>query len=355
MRDKVGIRIDCSNEIGTGHFKRALAIRDYLNTLNVDSELVFGDFDQSLCEKMDRNDIPYKIIRRVGFEKEIQYWKENSRYYSLILFDISHKKTWKHLAELSELIAYIKLQDTATVFLDGCGPEMCANHIDLDLDLLIVPYECESPKNIHCPVLIGAKYFIFNKDYLKLKPRPCENVKNILFTFGGSDPTGISLIALDVISALQSSKKYDQITFKIVIGEAFSSELTTVIENNNSVKHIQAPDNLCRFINEADIVICATGLTKYEVLLYRKPGIHISINQDLAKINKTLAHKGCCIDLGEQSMSTKDKLKAALDKLVDDYQFRNAIINNTLDIVDGKGGMRVAASLKELANSKRSG
>jgi len=348
MKPKVAIRVDYSNELGTGHFMRALSIRNYLGKENIDSELVFGEFDDSLCERLDRDNISYKVIAGSGFEKEILFWNSIKNDYSLVLFDISHKKTWADLPGLCTLLQFLKRQNMRTAFFDGCGAEMCARKINMDIDLLIIPYECEVPQSIQSPVLNGAEYFIFGNDCREFKSQPLKDVKNVLFTFGGADPTNLSLLGLDVAQELKGSAAFENITFSIVIGPAFSPSLVRCIEEVDSVKIIKAPARLDEYIKDADIIVCATGLTKYEVLRYSKPSIHISINKELANINKSLAQKGCCIDLGEQSPDTKENLKTAIVKLVQDDLSRKVLIDNSCGVVDGKGGTRITTSLLEL-------
>ena len=123
-------------------------------------------------------------------------------------------------------------------------------------------------------LFLGPGYFIFDDNLLGDKIIFDKNLKNIVISFGGSDPTNLTFKVTEQLVSLA----FKNTCFHIVTGPGYKNSqalCTLICEQGKNFKIIKNPDNIIPYFEAADYVICAGGRTMYELLYLQKDFIPI--------------------------------------------------------------------------------
>ncbi len=126
-------------------------------------------------------------------------------------------------------------------------------------------------------LLLGSEYFISDGQFetVQRKTGRQNDQFSVLITFGGSDPTGLTL---KVLKALAKSV-YPEFVFKIVLGPGFTEkeEVDDIVTCFPSkIEVFKSPPDLLPFFNDCDLTICAGGRTLYELVALKVPTLAIA-------------------------------------------------------------------------------
>ena len=195
----------------------------------------------------------------------------------------------------------------------------------------------------------GGGYTVINGSF-RDKPFHLRNirkdVKNILITMGGSDPTCQTEKILNALLDLNLNLNID-----VVIGMAYREKLQ-VASNRLQVKIHHDVKNMAELMAKADIAFVAGGITLYEAASMGLPVIVIAQDkyQELAAME--FQKRGFGKYLGFFSDVTKDMVSESFKELLNDYDRRKGMSDIGRRLVDGKGVYRVAEIIKSsLVNS----
>ena len=162
-------------------------------------------------------------------------------------------------------------------------------------------------------MLLGIDYFIFDETLIKECDFDSKDEFNIVITFGGADPTGLTLKVLEVLSV----KNWKGIAFYPILGPGFdkSDEVGKIIKEGSNIRWpIKNPKNISPYLNSSDFVICAGGRTMYELLYLKKEFLPIASTKYEAEAIKELNEKGL-IDSRLTKWEAKEFI-LKLDKLI---------------------------------------
>jgi len=125
-------------------------------------------------------------------------------------------------------------------------------------------------KHVNTRYLLGIDYFIFD-EYLKKEDmvRGQNETYNILVTFGGSDPTSLTMKVLKTLL----EEDLPGYAFSIILGPGYpdTNKIETLIGGSrNRFTVIINPENLIPLLQHCDLAICAGGRTMYELLYFNK-------------------------------------------------------------------------------------
>jgi len=348
------IRTDGDIDIGIGHIKRCIFLA--LNFKNQGFTPIFliryGNKEAKLL--IQNNLFPcYFIPEYVDWFLEFEFiHKKTLCSFVGYLFDFSHSKT-----TFTEKIFpnyFRQWIDSPKCVIDGFMEECLTGKFSLPIDLAVLPYiGYENQKHMtNCHYLMGVNYFCldpaFNK-YLSVRGIVNKNVSNILITSGGNDSKGLSLMAVKAINQLKD-EKYN---VTVVLGPMTSNKTKKMVElffNKGRHKYnlVQGLDSLAEKIFFADLVISASGLTKYECAAIGSPTLLISINKEHAIFNRPFEEKGSSRHCGViTQLSTKD-LSNEISILIKDHASRQRMSHNGIKLLDGKGIESISKSFLEI-------
>ncbi len=189
----------------------------------------------------------------------------------------------------------------------------------------------------------GPKYAPLDESFAELAAKN-KNIKaecgNILLTFGGSDPSGLTLKSIDALNMVNG-----EFEVNIVIGPAYTqhNKLEEALKQfSHKYKVHHSPTNIPELIYEADFAICSGGRTVYELAALGTPAIIMSHNmREQRRIEHFQKHK-TIIPLGIGSNVEISKLVEAIQKLIVDKSLKENMSSRGKKLIDGRGIERIA-------------
>ena len=123
-------------------------------------------------------------------------------------------------------------------------------------------------------VYSGFEYFFIRNEFLEAnKKQFSEEVRNIVFLFGGSDPSNMTMECYNICREL--SAKYERCEFHIItgMGYKYKYDLDNRIYIHNDVKRVSS------FLEKADMAVTSQGRTIYELACMGVPAIVLAHNK----------------------------------------------------------------------------
>ena len=157
---------------------------------------------------------------------------------------------------------------------------------------------------------------------------------------GGSDPNQITTKVVKALAKL----KYN-VHLKVVLGSLskIADEQIHALLNNyiGRFQVIRDVQNMAELMNESQLAITNSGLTKYEMASMGLPAIVISNNDKHADLMDDFANYGTLVHLGNNEEVTEENILRAVTALMKDEIKREKMSNAGKQLVDGKGIERI--------------
>ena len=235
---------------GTGHLKRCIELAEKLNARILTHQSSRGDPE---IEVPAERNLPIRDLASLG------YW-------DFILLD----RRATSLAEAKNLSHHGCL-----IGLDEGGS--ARSYIPYLIDSLPVDKNQTQP-NLSCLSFLDLPPEGLRRDNGLVYP-----FRNILITFGGEDPAGLTLSLLQAAARsgiFSDSSCCTEIELTVVIGPAFNQETRKVLENPGSITQrlpeihtLVSPKSLKETLHHYDLVITSFGMTCFESLAAGVPVI----------------------------------------------------------------------------------
>jgi CMP-N-acetylneuraminic acid synthetase/spore coat polysaccharide biosynthesis predicted glycosyltransferase SpsG len=311
-RKKVLFRVDGYEEIGLGHIYRTLTLahsimdHDVSFLMNSKYELGIG-IVQSYNYKVETfNDNPLEKIKDLQPDIIINDILDTNKDYILTLKELG--LTVYNFEDLGEGAEYA----------DGVFNALYPGS---------VPSE-----NFYT----GEKFYCARSEFLlSNKKIISEEVKNVLITFGGTDPNNLTLKTLKSIKDVPSNFK-----ITIILGPGYSKteELNSYLGNvNRDIKVYNKVKNMAEHMYKADLIFSSAGRTMYEIAMIGTPAIIIS--QNSREMTHLFGHNyNGFVNLGLHSDLTEKKVEDQFVKLMENVEIRK-LMNKRMLKHDLKNGI----------------
>lgn len=175
----------------------------------------------------------------------------------------------------------------------------------------------------------GEKYYCARNEFLNIKPKEInKRVKDVLITFGGTDPNNLTLKTLCAIS----KSKYD---FKVtvILGPGYKNEETLqekINELDKSIEVFRSVKNIADYMLNADIIFSSAGRTMYEIAMIGTPSIIIA--QNYREMTHLFGHNyNGFVNLGIHLENNEEKILNTFERLVLDTELRERMHKRMLD------------------------
>lgn len=334
MNKLVLIITDANSKIGNGHANRCLRIANALEKLG--TKVKFIGFSISFLKLIQANNFEVRIVSENLLVQNIQ--------------TITEKENLEIGAILVDSYA---ISELGLLGLQKSGPIIAFDYdfkyrqgINGIINYHPWAWERYSPKNyITEPEIkmlglsfipLGAEFktsnFVFN-----------EEVSNILFTTGSTDPLGLTQLFLEEWRRLIGSKN---IKLNVVIGPHFEDN---TFDNRDLIRFHYNQKNLVYLMQNNDILISAGGVTLYEGIALGIPtiGYAFSDNQLNQKMLDGLVSWAGDVRTPTES-TNKVNMSSVIEKtirLIDNKEQRFKYHQQVNNVIDGFGAERIAETI----------
>ena len=311
-KKKIAIVVNAYDEIGTGHVYRCLSIA---------SKLVFHDVLFLLDEAhqlgidiVDSYNYPFKLYD--GFDDLADILKEYSP--NIVINDI--------LDTSAEYIATLKEDGYFVVNFEDLGEGTLLADVVFDA---LYEHDVDGEN-----IFTGHKYYILKDEfYFQPKKIITQEVKNVMITFGGTDPNNLTEKVLD---SILSTNYEGRINVILGLGYPELERLISKYEANPLIQIYKNVSDISEFMFKADLIFTSAGRTMYEICSLGVPTICICQNE------RELSHVFGCkengfINMGLGSGVEKQEIIDEFIKLVNDYVLR-VEMNEKMLAIDLKNG-----------------
>ena len=346
LKKTIIFRVDSGVRIGSGHMFRCITLAKALKNHNIiflckEISLEF----RKLCK--NNNFQIYYIRKNRSLEKKIDSNLDSKKTIEIII----RKKINPDLIIIDNyyinnnwekaLKKYVKKIVVIDDFINR--KHDCDMIINQNLSKKqIKKYQLSFPEN--CFKLFGPKFAILRNEFIENRKRvkTRESIKNILISFGSSDPTN------ETIKAIRAMKDFQKYKIDVVVGtlNRRKNVIKKICSNFNNLKFHLQTDKMALLMRKADISIGAAGTTSWERCCLGLPTIVSILSKDQLIIVENLVTQKTIINLGF-SKDVKEQ----------DYLNTFKSLNNTnlkkmsekcMKIVDANGSIRVAQQIQKL-------
>lgn len=198
-----------------------------------------------------------------------------------------------------------------------------------------------------CSILAGPHYAVldprFRREREASRPRS-DDVRRILVSFGGTDPAGATVLALEALR-------------QAALGAAVDVVLGTVGDDINRIRRLAAEldppaeihvavDNMAALLARTDLAIGAGGVSALERCCVGVASIILTIADNQLANASGLAREGAAQVLGPASSVGAHDVALSVAQLARDRVGRAAMARAGQALCDGYGASRVAQSVK---------
>ncbi len=306
MKKRILIKTDASHEIGTGHIYRGLAIASKL--VNHDVMFLLNENKEIGINIIKNYNYPYITHKEDNILGKIKEYEPD-----IVVNDI--------LNTSSSYIKSLKDEDYFVLNFEDLGGGV--KYADLVCDAL---YEHKIPlKNLYS----GHLYYILKDEfyyqpYKEIHP----SVKEILLTFGGTDPNDLTKKTLN--SILKSDFKGN---VKVILGLGYMDKkgIEKEFQDYSNIEIFEDVKNISEYMISADLIFTSAGRTMYEIASIGVPCVCLCQNQrELTHIFGNVENGFINLGLGSEVKET-DLIKTIND-IIYNYDLRLEMSNRMKNV-----------------------
>jgi UDP-2,4-diacetamido-2,4,6-trideoxy-beta-L-altropyranose hydrolase len=332
------IRADASQEIGTGHVMRCLALAQAWKDLGGSAIFAMSGEMPEIENRLKGDGFTvYRIAAKPGSEEDATLTADlavSQRAWFVVMdgyhFDSQYQMSLKE--------AGLRL-----LFIDDYGH---AGFYVADLVLNQNVYAREGlykNRSFETRLLLGPAFVLLRREFWPWRGRFRKNPKTarkILITLGGSDLENVTLL---ILSSLQNLTA-DGIEVVAVVGagNVHSASLEASSKSaNDTIKLVRNISNMPELMAWADIAIISGGTTSYETAFMGLPALIVIIAENQVLVAEKLDEIGAAINLGWPHDLSCERLQKAIEDLRINGCARERMSNIGRQLVDGGGTSRV--------------
>lgn len=332
---KVAFRLDAWAKIGFGHLFRSIAIAKELAKFETVQILFVGFFNDIAINVLVKEHIDYMIFPEGTDEQElIDKVKEQfgpEKIFIDNLYDYS-----------PDFIFDIKLNARIIMFHNTSAGSYAADTVVLPIahgaDDLIKTYADKRTLEFY----YGPEYVVISNEIKKV-PRKVSSAYNdsglsrILVLTGGSDPNGVMIHLAELIK--ECNFEYD---ITLLPGKSFmhSDKLNEILP----LPGVSVKEYNTSLLAESDIVICAFGVTAYELMYLGIPFLSTGHIPKTAEAARVLSERyDLNNNLGYFAELDSETLCNSVKNFVSNRKNLSELSEKIQSLIDDKGAQRVAA------------
>lgn len=347
---KVLIRCDAAPEIGFGHVVRCLALADELRNSHgcqVDFAMLQGP--QGVAQVQDQGYAVFQPSQGIEDLDEGAWLQDliTGNHHQVLVLDVR-----TDLA--NEAVQSIRESGVVIVTIDD--PSDRRLHADLAFYPPVPQVDRMDWNGFTGERFVGWGWVLLQPQFaeaatrahakakeLKAKPLKGNLQLTILVTMGGSDPAGLTLMALQAVDKLNGDFRVF-----VVIGGGFMHESALQELLNTSIRNYKIFRNvtdMASLMDEANLAVTSFGVTAYELAVMNVPTINLCLTEDHAESASAFVSAGLGSSLGHYAGITFDTLSDEIEQALILILANQFFSENHKHFPDGLGSVRIANSI----------
>lgn len=336
-RANILIRTDGSHVMGTGHVMRTLAIAEELIAHGHQVTYCCSTLLEQLKTKISKADCNLQMIgSQISSQSDLNETIDTCRKKNIdcvILDGYGFDEIY-----LSKLRAIVKL-----VFIDD---ELKLKTIDADVIINTSPFatDLDYLKISHSSqLLLGPKYAFIRNEFKHSAISVSKGGirDHILVTFGGTDPLELTVTVMGRLIEL-----FDEtIIFDVVINDGKKHSFPANVNIHQNCNY------MATLMKKAGLSLSAGGSTLGELALMQVPTVLVVVADNQEKYAKWAEKNGCNLVIDARQIDNEEAVNiiaVELEKLFNDSDKKQKLINNNTKIVDAFGPERLVNCIEKL-------
>ncbi|MEZ5813483.1 MAG: hypothetical protein R3E13_01950 [Alphaproteobacteria bacterium] len=339
-------RADASLNYGFGHLSRCLQIAEGLEEDGLSCGFICGEGDVETLERIQgAGHAVYKIPAGLVYHEEVDFYPPRLK---ALILDLGHRD---NIQSPERLVPYLERLAEAGIplaFIDGLFEDTFRPPCPVpEFKAYIQPYLGAAgdvkPNAEHW--VCGSQYAIMASEYANAREKEVKDVaENILITFGGSDPQGLTAQLMEGLGG-----KVDGFNVRVIIGPYFSEGHKERIHALSGGFEILGPqDGMLPHYEWADMAISTSGLSRYEFAAMGLPAVFASLYPAHIRSSEIFDECGIARHLGLASDLSSEDWGTAVMGLAGDKNVRTEMSQAGQKHIDGCGLKRLCKSLIEI-------
>ena len=181
------------------------------------------------------------------------------------------------------------------------------------------------------------------KSELQDDPPSTDGRRTLLVTMGGSDPAGLTLMAVEAIEKIDGDFRV-----LVVIGGGFVHDAALaewLAKAKRSYEICRNVADMAALMAEVDLAVTSFGVTAYELAAIGVPAVYLCLTEDHAESARALERAGYGISLGFNNPNSAIKIIEIIGSLaakkVEDFN------GAAREKIDGLGAKRIVQSIED--------
>jgi len=329
--------------MGTGHVFRALSLAEAWRTSGGDSLLAIHEATPALRGRIDA--AGFESIPVCGSPGTLEDAEQTAalateRGAGWVVVDGYHFGYQYQEALLASGVRVL--------FVDDYGhAEAYVSHLVLNQNAGADPslYAARAPR---CRLMLGPDYALLGPSFVErvgFVRSVRSRARHLLVTFGGSDPSEATLLALEALPHLTC----DDIQITIAVGgsnPALPMIRAAAARISPTPTVHPDPRDLAALMADADLALGAGGTTAWEFAFMGVPQVLLVLAQNQRVVAECLDSLGVAVNLGEAASCSPRRIAREIDSLIRSYQRRAEMAIRGQALVDGRGTERVVSVLQ---------
>jgi spore coat polysaccharide biosynthesis predicted glycosyltransferase SpsG/CMP-N-acetylneuraminic acid synthetase len=330
-RRRIAIRADAGPDLGMGHVYRAYALFLELHDHDV-RVVVSGDEVHRLgVDFLRGHDVAIEMVEgEKGFLDFLEWFEPD-----IVIMDMLDTDE-EHTAAIRPLAPFL-------VAVEDLGPG--AQQADLVINDLYTDFDAAENH------WYGVNYAILGPQFESVGARPemRPEVANILVSFGGADPRGLTAKALEAIAETDFAG-----VVTVVLGPGYQHGDVDLDGLGLRGTVLRSVTDLAVVMRDCDIALTSAGRTVTELMTQGIPTI--SMCQNTRELMHTHASSPFGVtNLGLGEHVTPALLAQHISLLLEDAQLRAAMRSRMLTAIRGRSNRRIVTDILSAAESSRKG
>jgi UDP-2,4-diacetamido-2,4,6-trideoxy-beta-L-altropyranose hydrolase len=352
----IAFRVDASAQIGTGHLVRCLTLANALQSLGARATFVCRHITPFLTTKLA--EAGHKLVTlpaapAAAGSGDYAAWLGTSQSQDLADTTTALKgDDWDwlvvdHYALDAEWEKAVRPLCRTLMVVDDLANRShdCDVLLDQNLTLSIDRYKYLVPAS--CRRFEGPAYALLRPEFRQARDKPARDPANhrLNIFFGGTDPYGATVKALNAIAAIPNRG----FAVDVIAGTDNSrrEEISRRSEGlAGSVLYVQ-PSSMAALFSRATLALGAGGTTSWERCCVGLPAVIISVAQNQRGGSAALARARAAINLGPLEELCPVKLSDLMLRLLNRPRLLAAMGRRASSLVDGRGTERIAIFLMQ--------